>query len=123
MREINFEFEELPILQPTAADGIDWNYEVSAWGRATIAYGGDDWTVSAIEIGAYARVNGRSVSRRAPLDRHHPFWKPIVDALRAHENDRILERIVDDMREAGLVPWSAAREHGTLNHAQTGVSR
>jgi hypothetical protein len=123
MREIKIEFEELPLGSVKTADGLVCQIEVTAWGRAVIAYGADDWTIRQIEIDASAKVDGRWVTRSAPLDAHHPLSRLIGTALRERENDRIIERIVDDMREAGLVPWSAAREHGTLNHAQVGVSR
>lgn len=123
MREIKFEFEELPLGSIKTADGLVCQIEVTAWGRAVIAYGVDDWTVRQIEIDASAKVDGRWVTHGAPLDANHPLSRLIATALRERENDRILERIVDDMREAGLAPWSAAREHGTLNHRQQGIAR
>jgi hypothetical protein len=123
MREINFEFEELPLGSIKTADGLVCQIEVTAWGRAVIAYGADDWTVRHIEIDASAKVDGRWVTRGAPLDAHHPLSRLIADALRTRENERILERIVDDMREAGLLPFNPAVEHSTLNHRQQGIAR
>lgn len=123
MRQIIYEFEELPLGSVKTVDGLVCQFEVCAWGRATISYGSDDWAVLRIEIDASAKVDGRWVTRPALLDPRHPLWKLIADALRERENDRILERIIDDMREAGVVPWNPAVEHSTLNHAQTGVAR
>ncbi|WP_159728333.1 hypothetical protein [Methylosinus sp. Ce-a6] len=123
MREIEFSFEELPLGSVRTVDGLVCQFEACAWGRATISYGSDDWAVLRIDIDASAKVDGRWVTRPALLERHHPLWKLIADALRERENDRINERIVDDMRECGGVPWNPAVEHSTLNHCQQGIAR
>lgn len=122
MRQIEFPFEELPLGSVKTADNLLFQFEACAWGRAIISYGSDDWAVLRIDIDASSKVEGRWITRSTPLDRRNPLWRLIADALRQRQNDRIHEHIVDDMREAGVVPWSAV-EHSTFNHAQTGVSR
>jgi hypothetical protein len=92
MREINFEFEELPLGSFKTADGLVCQFEACAWGRAVIAYDANAWTVQHIQIDASAKVDGRWVTRGAPLDRHHPLWKLIADALRERQADQIEAR-------------------------------
>jgi hypothetical protein len=102
MREINFEFEELPLGFFKTADGLLCQFEACAWGRAVIAYDANAWTVQHIQIDASAKVDGRWVTRGAPLDRHHPLWKLIADALRERQADQIEARIVDELEKDGV---------------------
>ncbi len=119
MPEISYTFEELPLgfTEDNAA------FEIRAWGEATIDYSADAWIVSKIKIAITKRVDGRWIDGLVELDRTHRLWSTIAAALQVAHKDAINERIVDDMREAGLLPWNPNAEHSTLNHAQQGVSR
>lgn len=132
MPSIPYELDEFRPFRASNGDRL----EIVVYGEAEIEYGigpcGDDWHVTGLKIDAGhmqllssapgAPPKSRWIGGSIAIDPGHHMWKPIVEAIYAHERADVEDAIRED-RESNDEPIGNPNGEHRFGHHEYGLPR